>query len=160
MARRGQRDRSKERFWRRMVRRWRRSGQSVRAFCADLGLSEPSFYAWRRTLDQRDLCDQRTQPQPRPVAARSDGDHSGNTTLADSDRNEQLPLFVPLPQAILPTPTPTLPSIPAVPLELVLGANRIVRVPAGFDATTLRRLIVVLDDIAKCNVASIEESSC
>ena len=30
------------------------SGQSVRAFCAGRGLSEPSFYSWRRTLAVRD----------------------------------------------------------------------------------------------------------
>ena len=44
---------SKERFWRMQVRRWRTSGLSVRAFCAEQGLSEPSFYAWRRTLAGR-----------------------------------------------------------------------------------------------------------
>ncbi len=47
-------DSSKERFWRRMVRQWRISGVSVRAFCAQHGLAEPSFYAWRRALAQRD----------------------------------------------------------------------------------------------------------
>ncbi len=49
-----QRSRSKERFWRRMMRQWRRSGRSIRAFCAQQQLSEPSFYAWRRTIAQRD----------------------------------------------------------------------------------------------------------
>jgi transposase-like protein len=49
-----QRPGSKERFWRRMVRQWRRSGLSVRAFCRLHDLSEPSMYAWRRTLAQRD----------------------------------------------------------------------------------------------------------
>src|SRR3954452_20271455 len=48
------RDPSKEQFWRRMVRLWKQSGLSVRAFCDDHGLSQPSFYAWRRTLQQRD----------------------------------------------------------------------------------------------------------
>jgi transposase-like protein len=37
-----------------MLRQWRRSGLSVRAFCQQHGLSQPSFYAWRRTLAQRD----------------------------------------------------------------------------------------------------------
>jgi transposase len=49
-----QRDGRKERFWRRMVRRWDKSGLSVRAFCLTYRLSEPSFYAWRRMLKQRD----------------------------------------------------------------------------------------------------------
>jgi transposase len=45
---------SKERFWRRVMRQWRGSSLSVRAFCEEQGLSEPSFYAWRRTLVERD----------------------------------------------------------------------------------------------------------
>lgn len=45
---------SKEQFWRRMMRLWRGSGLSVRAFCEEQGFSQPSFYAWRRTLAERD----------------------------------------------------------------------------------------------------------
>jgi transposase len=54
MSRGKPRDPSKERFWRRMLRQWQRSGLSVRAFCAEHDLSQPSFYAWRRTLAERD----------------------------------------------------------------------------------------------------------
>jgi transposase len=49
-----ERSSSKERFWHRMVRQWRTSGLSVRAFCVEQGLSEPSFYSWRRTLAERE----------------------------------------------------------------------------------------------------------
>jgi hypothetical protein len=54
MSRGNPRDPRKERFWRRLLRQWRRSGLSVRAFCHQHGLSEPNFYAWRRTLADRD----------------------------------------------------------------------------------------------------------
>jgi hypothetical protein len=37
-----------------MLREWRRSGLSVRDFCDWQGLSEPSFYSWRRELAKRD----------------------------------------------------------------------------------------------------------
>ncbi len=47
---RGWRDPAKERRWRRVVRDWQASGLSVRQFCRRQGLSEPSFYAWRREL--------------------------------------------------------------------------------------------------------------
>lgn len=47
-------DRSRETFWRRTLRAFAASGQSVRAFCRARQLSEPSFYAWRRALAQRD----------------------------------------------------------------------------------------------------------
>ena len=49
-----QRRSSKEQFWRRMVRQWRSSGLSIRDFCAEQQVSEPSFYAWRRRIAQRD----------------------------------------------------------------------------------------------------------
>src|ERR1700688_4470285 len=48
------RDRRKERFWRQLLQRWQRSGLSIRAFCQQHDCSEPCFYAWRRTLEQRD----------------------------------------------------------------------------------------------------------
>lgn len=48
------RDPAKERHWRRIVRRWRSSGLSVREFCDWQALSEPCFYAWRRELAKRD----------------------------------------------------------------------------------------------------------
>jgi|SRR6516162_2431564 len=49
-----QRSKTKEQFWRAKVQQWRGSGQSVRAFCTKQRLSEPSFYAWRRTFARRD----------------------------------------------------------------------------------------------------------
>jgi hypothetical protein len=49
-----QRRSSKERFWRRLVRQWRSSGLSIRDFCAEQQIAEANFYAWRRTISQRD----------------------------------------------------------------------------------------------------------
>ena len=48
------RDLGREPHWRRVLARWRRSGLSVRAFCRAEGISEPSFYVWRRKLDRAD----------------------------------------------------------------------------------------------------------
>lgn len=44
-----------EATWRDRVTRWKASGLNVRAFCSREGLSEPSFYSWRRTLAERDV---------------------------------------------------------------------------------------------------------
>jgi hypothetical protein len=70
------RDLSKEQFWRRMLRRQQRSGLSVRAFCRQHNLSQPSFYAWRRTIAQRDAqlpafvpLEILPEPLPLPTAA-------------------------------------------------------------------------------------------
>lgn len=47
------RDPRKEQQWRRWIQLWQHSGLTVRAFCARHHLAEPSFYAWRRQLQQR-----------------------------------------------------------------------------------------------------------
>jgi hypothetical protein len=102
----------KEQFWRDMLLLRQSSGQTIRAFCHAQRLSEPSFYAWRRIIAQRE---------------------------------RQQPAFVP----VRVTPTPTTP----IPLELVLASGRVVRVPPGFDADTLRQLLAILHDLP-------EDASC
>jgi len=52
MANKG-RDAGKERFWRDVLGRQAKSGLSVAAFCRREGLTQPSFYAWRRTIAKR-----------------------------------------------------------------------------------------------------------
>ncbi len=44
----------KESYWRLALEEFQGSGLSVRAFCRREGLSEPSFFTWRRTLQERD----------------------------------------------------------------------------------------------------------
>jgi transposase-like protein len=44
----------KEQFWRDVLRRCKESGLSIRAYCRQRGLAEPSFYFWRRVLAERD----------------------------------------------------------------------------------------------------------
>lgn len=48
------RDLKREGVWRAVLERQRQSGLSIRAFCRREGISEPSFYAWRRELLRRD----------------------------------------------------------------------------------------------------------
>jgi hypothetical protein len=54
MARGKVRDKSKEVFWRRTVRRQGQSGLTVRAFCREHELRETAFYFWRRELVRRE----------------------------------------------------------------------------------------------------------
>jgi transposase len=107
----------KETFWRQMVRQWRHSGQSIRVFCRARGLTEASFYAWRRSIAQRD---QQADPGP--------------------GRGVRPPLFVPV----------QLSTVTGAPLEVVLERGLVVRVPAGFDASTLRQLLAVLAEAPSC----------
>jgi transposase len=97
--------------WRRRIQEWRRSGLSVRAYCARVGVSEPTFYAWRREVER----------------------HTAAT-----------PAFVPVSLA------PGEPSASDGRLEIVLADGRRVRVLPGFDAATLRQLLVVLEEEPTC----------
>lgn len=44
----------KESFWRMVLEEHQLSGLTVRAFSKREGISEPSFYAWRKKIKQRD----------------------------------------------------------------------------------------------------------
>src|SRR2546425_536378 len=85
MTGRRKRDRGKEQFWRRILRVWQRSGLGVRDFCAEHGITEASFYAWRRIVAERD------QESAR-VRAKAERD-SGHRAVPGSD---DAPVFVPL----------------------------------------------------------------
>ena len=121
MSRRGEHNRAKERFWRRVVRQWRQSGLTVRDFCDEQRLAEPSFYSWRRTIAERDQHAARTRRR------------------AGNGRADSRPTFVPV--RVVPAT-----SASSAPLEIVLNQVRVVRVPPGFDAATLRQLLAVLEE--------------
>ena len=54
----------RELFWRSMIAEQRRGAVSIRRFCQQKAISEPSFYAWRKKLRERGA----------KIVARSDGD--------------------------------------------------------------------------------------
>jgi len=114
----------KELCWLERIRRWQKSQLSVRVYCRRQQLSEPSFYAWRRTLAERGLL---AEPA---AAARVD-----RGTAAPAP-----PAFVPLQLQSNGASTST-----AALLEVVLADGRVLRVPSGFDAATLRQLLAVLE---------------
>lgn len=45
---------AKEEFWRKVVQGFDPHRTTVRQWCAEHGVSEPSFYGWRRELKRRD----------------------------------------------------------------------------------------------------------
>lgn len=67
-----QRDPTKEAFWRDAVRRQADSGLPVREFCRRHRLNEPSFYGWRRTLQERDARQPAAPPAFLPVVVRDE----------------------------------------------------------------------------------------
>ena len=121
----GQRDRAKERHWQKHLAAWRRSDQSVRAYCAAEGLSEPSFYAWRRVLGRRN----------RRGGARA---APGGGIASEAALAEVSP-FVPV--RLVEDTTPS------VAVEVVLRGGRVLRVPPGFAAQSLREIVAVLEGL-------------
>src|SRR5437763_10308324 len=104
-------DLTKQQRWLNLHERWAKSRLSVVDFCQRHGLTEGSFYFWRRALRQRGLL--------------ADADSATNPPPAATP-------FVQL--AVAPRPAP------ASKIEVVLGNQRRLRVRPGFDAQTLRQL--------------------
>ena len=50
-------DTDQQQFWQMVLDTFKSSGLSIRQFCKQEGLSEPSFYAWRKRLTQVDESD-------------------------------------------------------------------------------------------------------
>lgn len=115
-----QRDVAKERAWRRWIGQQRASGLSVRAFCAREQLSEPSFYAWRRTLAQR-----KTDRKP--------------------TRTTRLPTVPPAFVSLTP-PAPLTAGLfqPAAAVELVHRGGHVLRIGSSCDAQTLSTVLSAL----------------
>lgn len=162
MAKPHRRDLAKELFWRQMVHKWLCSGLTIRDFCRKNDLTEGSFYAWRRTIAERDqegpsfsLPPQGNSPPP-----------SANTSARTSRQSSagKLPLFVPVTVAASTIPTPAAstnpPSPPtaAKPIEVVLSSGRLVRVPVGFDGGTLREILSIIESAGPGE--SLESPSC
>jgi hypothetical protein len=139
MARRERRrDPAKERHWRRMVRRWRRSGLSVREFCDWQALSESSFYAWRRELTQRD---RKAVTAPPRSAAKSVGRDVQRNGAAGS----WTPTFLPVQVVTDPAPQSQggAPRTNCVEVHLPTGVR--LWVPAGCDRQTLANVLAALE---------------
>jgi transposase-like protein len=54
MAKKGERDSRRERFWRAALRRQQSSGLTAKEFCRREQLAETAYYYWRRELARRD----------------------------------------------------------------------------------------------------------
>src|SRR3954466_13154063 len=121
-----QRDPSKERFWRRLIKEWRRSGLSVREFCAAQGLSEANLYAWRRILAERDAQAVQFVPVRVIPGATGAGDHDTSSAVAHDARAAAHGSLA--------------------RLELIVAGGQRLRIGPGFDEATLRRVLAILQE--------------
>jgi hypothetical protein len=116
------RSQAKERSWRQLVERQRRSNLTVRGFCAQAGISEPSFYAWRSELARRD---------------------SETGQAAPSESQTPRRIATPTPR-FLPVTIAGHPHAAASHVEVVLPNGLLVRVPAQ-DTAALRTVLEFLE---------------
>lgn len=116
---RGQRDLGLERQWRDRMSRWRASGLSVREFCQQRGLTEPTFHYWRRELRTRDAA-------------------ASTTAMSSSSGKKSRPAFVPL--TVVPSAT--------LAVEVRCPSGHVVLLPSR-DATCLASLFAALGPQAR-----------
>ncbi len=135
MARQGcRRDPAKERLWRRAIARWGKCDLNVREFCEQEGLSQASFYWWRRELAKRDQRRQESTPTRR--AGRS----SAKTRSNGSGRSKALPAFVPV--RVL---SDTSAMHAANTIEIALRSGHQVRVGTDVNVAALGEVIALLE---------------
>lgn len=137
------RNAAKERFWRRAMAEQRRSGLTIREFCARRSLSEPSFYAWRRELALRD---------GRRSGSRSPGQASAGKRPAPPPDERPAP---PRDERITPPVAQATPRFVALQLasetaatamiEIVTRGGHTLRVPPGADGQTLAQVWALLE---------------
>ena len=109
----------KEKHWREVLQRQTSSGLSVRRFCAGEGISEPSFYAWRKRLRERSDEDARNSRR-----SRCGEEASGNAEL-----------FFPLKLVDM-----------AAALEIVHPLGYRIQVSGDVNPVALRHVLAALDE--------------
>ena len=133
---RGRGDSERAGEWRERLARWLASGLSVRAFCAQQGVAEASFYYWKRALRLRDAetpsAAARSSAAARETAvgATVAGSTVAGSTVtgprAEPHPRPKPPLFVPL--TVLPSVGP---SVAAGTIEVRCPSGHVVLLPVG-----------------------------
>ena len=106
--------------WAKRVERWADSGLTAKEFAAELGINPRSLVFWKWQLKRDAGGASATSPQRAPMVSR-------RRSVA------KLPLVE------------LRPSLLETRIELELGAGRRLKIPAGFDVESLRRLLSVLE---------------
>jgi hypothetical protein len=118
------RDAAKERYWKDVIRRQAASGVGIREYCDQAGVPEHRFHWWRRNLGRRD----------RKVTMKARADDPAPASDVGSDQPE-FSTFVPV----------RLPFSLGGSIEVVHPRGYVIRVPSGFDASVLQRILSTLD---------------
>jgi hypothetical protein len=154
----------KEAYWRGQLDQQAVSGLSVRRWCRDNGVSEPTFYVWRRELRKRDL--ERDLPDRNPAEPGVQGRLSGAGVPSGFVAVDVVPVDV-VPVDVVPSdvvPSDVVPSdvVPSdvVPsdvvtsdavssgreaqLEIDVAGGVVIRLRENASAETLERVLSVV----------------
>jgi hypothetical protein len=170
MAQYSRRDPGKEALWRERLAEQAASGCSIAAWCRNRGLDDTLFHYWKRTLARRDACAGGADGQaPARRDAGSGGAPPQTSVRFQTPAGSQTPAR---PRTRAGVETPTVADDPALfarvvlasgapapaplaglaesraaggCLELIVAGGHIVRIPAGFDAPTLWRVLELLE---------------
>jgi transposase len=134
-------DPRKQAHWQEVLRRWKESGRSVRAYCRAEGLRESAFYFWRGKLER---CS-----QPSDAVIRSRPKASQVTPASPSPKRSSPPhrgvvSFLPV-RVVGPASGCPAAAEASDTVEIVLAHGRRVRVRSGFDRQTLVDVLAVLE---------------
>jgi transposase-like protein len=151
-GRRGHPDVEKEQFWRLVLEEHQKSGLSVREFCRAESISEPSFYAWRRTLAKSDQIDKPDPGRSDPTRLSSDSP-TPESPVADSHPptaprpkprvKQRRETFVPV-----TVTDPLNPSgAPCQPIEIVAPGGYTIRVSEACGSNLLKQVLTTLRGI-------------
>jgi transposase-like protein len=119
----------KEVYWRGQVDRQSASGLSIRRWCRESGVSEPTFYVWRRELRKRDYehgLTERDRHAPLSEAAVAPGFVAVDVVTAD----------VLTPDAVL--------ADREAKLEIDVAGGVVIRLRESASAETLERVLTVV----------------
>ena len=113
----GRKSAEKAAYWREMLAAQAESGRSIRQFCLQQGVSQPSFYAWRRRLAEARGGGRESRTSGRRAQASPKGGDFISLRLVDT----------------------------ASSLEVIHPRGCRIRITGDVDPTTLRRVLDALD---------------
>jgi transposase-like protein len=113
----------RKRFWRDLVERQTASGLTIAKFCAEAGVSQNSFYVWKKRL--------RTTAPDRQV-----------TTPRRKHRRKKAVVKSLVPVRVIPDVSHQPPTAKAI--EIAWPNGMVLRIPAGCDSQILREVFELL----------------
>jgi len=126
-------DIEQQQFWQMAVETWRCSGLSVRKFCKQEGLSEPSFYAWRRKLTDG------LEVDSKPNRKRANN-QSGKKALPPGNNAQLNEEFIRV----------SVPQETSAAIELVLITGNKLRINSSADSKTLVNVLTAIKQAGLC----------